>query len=294
MMNLPVVLVVSDDATKLSLLKRTLKTSFHLIERSDVKSALELLKNTHVDLVILDAKVQEGRSIETAEKIRAAVFLDTPILLITSNIKKSFAEVALHSGITDFINEPLDKDEIEQRIAVSLKNQSRPKKISQIAQRSTPRMKSSAPLSTHAFLSDQAIKEIAKARKSSTIISLLMIELDDFKKIPVSKSSKAHAHLEKVLEQNLRKNDLLMPQGPGKFILMLPRTSNRAAEIIAETIRTEVLRTSFSIPLSVSIGLISLDKSTPGSADEVFDRLLDGVMRATNEAKKTGNKIVSK
>jgi PleD family two-component response regulator len=201
-MNLPVALVVSDDATKLSFLKRTLKNSFHLIERSDVKSALELLKHSRVDLVILDARVQTGHSIETAEKIRAAVFLDTPILLITSNIKKSFAEVALHSGITDFINEPLDKDEIQQRIAVALKNQSRPKKISQIAQRSTPRMKSSASLSTHAFLSDQAIKEIAKARKSSTIISLLMIELDDFKKIPDSKSPKAHAHLEKVLQQN--------------------------------------------------------------------------------------------
>jgi diguanylate cyclase (GGDEF)-like protein len=289
----PVALVVSEDLTKLSILKRALKDSFHLIERSDVKAALELLKNTRVDLVILDAKVKEGHSFETAEKIRSAVFKETPILLITSNIKKSFAEAALESGITDFINEPLDKDEVEQRIAVAFKNQDRPKKISQIAQRSTPRMKSSASLSKHAFLSDQAIKEIAKARKTSTSISLLMIELDEFKKIPASKSANAHLHLKKVLEENLRKNDILIPQGPGKFILMLPRTSNRAAEIIAETIRTEVLRTSFSIPLSVSIGLISLDKAAPGSADKIFDRLLEGVKRATIEAKKTGNKIVS-
>ena len=75
---------------------------------------------------------------------------------------------------------------------------------------------------------------------------------------------------------------------------MLPRTSNRAAEIIAENIRTEVLETSFSIPLSVSIGLISLEKGAPGSLDEVFERLLEGVKLATIEAKKTGNKIVSK
>jgi diguanylate cyclase (GGDEF)-like protein len=293
-MNLPIALIVSEDIRKLSILKRALKDSFHLIERSVIKAALELLKNTCVDLVILDAKMKEGHSIETAEKIRAAVFLDTPILLITSNIKKSFAQVALHSGITDFLNEPLDKDEIEQRIAVAFKNQDRPKKITQIAQRSTPRMKSSASLSAHKFLSDQAIKEIDKARKTSTIISLLMIELDDFTEIAVSKISKANAHLEKVLKENLRKNDILIPQGPGKFILMLPRTSSRAAEIIAETIRTEVLRTSFGVPLSASIGLISLDKSIPGSANEIFERLLEGVKRATTEAKKTGNKIVSK
>lgn len=283
-----IALVVSEDRAKLSILKRALKDS-HLIDRSDIKSALELLRTTRVDLVILDGKVNEGHSFETAEKIRTAVLLDTPIFLITSNIKKSFVQAALRAGITDFLHEPLDKNEIEQRIAVAFKNQDKPKKITQIARRSTPHMKSLMPLSKHKFLSDQAIKEIAKARQLSTIISLLMIELDEIKKIPSSKSSIALSHLKKILEQNLRKNDLLIPQAPGQFILLLPRTSQRAAEIIAETIRTEVLRTSFSIPLSVSIGLISL---TPSAADD-FDHLLEGVSRATAEAKKTGNKIVS-
>ena len=293
-MKLPVVLVVSEDTHKLSIIKKALKNSFDLIEREDVKEALELLKNTHVDLIILDSRVKLGHNIETAEKIRAAVHRDTPILLITRNLKKSFAEVALRSGITDFINEPLDKDEIEQRIAVAMMHQDRAKKITQIARRSTPRIKSSPSLSHRAFLSDQAMQEISKARKTATAISLLMIELDDFKNIPAEKSSKAEQHLEKVLQENLRKNDLVIPQAPGKFILMLPRTSNRAAEIIAENIRTEVLETSFSIPLSVSIGLISLEKGAPGSLDEVFERLLEGVKLATIEAKKTGNKIVSK
>ena len=292
-MKLPVALIVSDDRAKLTILKKTLKDAFQVMERSDKKAALELLKTVQVDLVILDASAQRGHIMETAEALRAAVFLDTPILLITSNIRKSFAQLALGSGITDFINEPLDKDEILQRITVALKNQDRSKKISQIAQRKTPRMKSSAPLSTHEFLNDQAIKEIVKARKNSTIISLLMIELDDFNELPPSKSPKAHSHLEKVLQDSLRKNDLLIPQGPGKFILMLPRTSKRAAEIIAETIRTDVLNADSNTPLSVSIGLMSLDQSTPGSADKVFDRLLNNVTRAANEAKKTGNKIVS-
>jgi len=292
-MSPPVVLIVSEDPHKLSTLKRILKDSFQVVERVDVKQALEFLKHSHVDLIILDARLKQGHNTETARQLRDTVSPDTPILLITSNIKKSFAQIALNSGITDFINLPLDKDEVNQRIAVALKSQDRPKKISQIAQRSTPKMRSSLPLTTREFLSDQAIKEIAKARKSSTNISLLMIELDEFKKIPAAKSSKAQDHLEKILHQNLRKNDILIPQGPGKFMLLLPRTSNRAAEIIAETVRTEVLRTSFSIPLSVSIGLISLDKSAPGSADEVFDRLLEGVKRAAGEAKKTGNRIVS-
>lgn len=42
-MKLPTALIVSEDATKLATLKKFLKDSFHLIERADVKEALELL-----------------------------------------------------------------------------------------------------------------------------------------------------------------------------------------------------------------------------------------------------------
>jgi diguanylate cyclase (GGDEF)-like protein len=292
----PIVLVVSEDPTKLSILKKALKSSAHMIERPDTKSAIELLRTTLVDVVILDSKVNEGHNFKTAEVIRAAVSSETPILLITKNIKKSFAQTALRAGITDFLNEPLDRAEIEQRLAVALSAQDRSKKISQIARLHAPRMRSApSVLSDRGLLNDQAMKEIGKARKNSTNISLLMIELDAFKKIPASKNSQALAHLTMVLQENLRRNDLLIPQGAGKFIILLPKTSSRAAEIIAETIRTEVLRTSFSIPLSVSIGLISLDQTTPrpGSASDDFEHLMEGVKRATLEAKKTGNKIVS-
>jgi diguanylate cyclase (GGDEF)-like protein len=293
-MDLLVALVVSEESSKLFILRKALN-AFHVIERETLKSTLELLKNTCIDLVILDSKVKEGHTFETAEKIRAAAFPDTPILLITGNIKKAYAQAALRAGITDFLNEPLDKDEVQQRIALAFKAKDKPRRITQLAKLHAPRMKSSAPLSKHAFLNDQAIKEIDKARKSSTIVSLLMIELDDYKKIPESKNAGAVLHLKKVLQENLRKNDLLIPQGPGKFILLLPRTSTRAAEIIAETIRIEVLRTSFTIPLSVSIGLISLDQTMPssGSAAKEFEKLVKGVKRATSEAKRTGNNIVS-
>jgi diguanylate cyclase (GGDEF)-like protein len=295
-MSLPVVLVVSDDDAKISTLKKALKGSSHLVERPDVRSALDLLKTTIVDVIILDSRMSEGNTFQTIEELRLVVGRDTPILLITKNLKKSFAESALRSGITDFLNEPLDKNEIEQRLAVALTMLDRSKKISQIARRHAPRVRAApSDLSNRELLNDQAIQEIAKARKSSTSISLLMIELDAFKKIPPARNAEAVAHVIEILQQKLRKNDLLIPRGPGKFMILLPKTSHRAAEIIAETIRMEVLQTPFHWPLSVSIGLISFDESTPstGSAADDFEHLIEGVKRATSEAKKTGNTIVS-
>ena len=61
-----------------------------------------------------------------------------------------------------------------------------------------------------------------------------MIELDAFKKIPPARNAEAVAHVIEILQQKLRKNDLLIPRGPGKFMILLPKTSHRAAEIIVE------------------------------------------------------------
>src|SRR3569833_1948789 len=76
-MDLLVALVVSEEPSKLFILRKALN-AFHMIERETVKSALELLKNARIDLVILDSKVKEGHAFETAEKIRAAVLPDIP------------------------------------------------------------------------------------------------------------------------------------------------------------------------------------------------------------------------
>jgi two-component system, cell cycle response regulator len=283
----PIALIVTSDPQTADFLKKVLQLTFQLIEREDATSALDTLHYTSVDLVILDAKGDD--LFTTLSGLRSSVGKKkTPILLITSNLKKKFAQDALRAGATDFINEPLDEDEIEQRIAVAFQSFERTKNVSEIAKRSTPKTNvASSSLANRQFLNDQAIKEISKARQNEGHVSLLIVELD------AKKTEEAHHHLMNVLQYILRKHDILIPQSTGKFVIMLPKTSERAAELIAESIRMDVEKKIS--PLSVSIGLITWDHSQPsiGSAAEEFDHLIDVATQAVSEAKKTGNRIIT-
>lgn len=283
----PVALIVTSNPQTADFLQKVLRLTFQLVEREDTTSALDTLHYTSVDLIILDSKEEEPFT--TLSRLRSSLGKKkTPILLITNNLKKKFAQDALRAGATDFINEPLDEDEIEQRIAVAFQSFERTKNVSEIAKRSTPGVPTAPPpLTNRQFLNDQAIKEISKARQNEGHVSLLIVELD------AKKTEETHFHLTSLLQTILRKNDILIPQGTGKFVIMLPKTSERAAELIAESIRMDVEKKIS--PLSVSIGLITWDHSRPsiGSAAEEFDHLIDVATQAVSEAKKTGNRIIT-
>jgi diguanylate cyclase (GGDEF)-like protein len=283
-----IALIASSNSSHLTILKKLLQGAFHLIESADVHQTIDLLKTTNVDLVLLDAKLKEGHTLPTAEQIRSVLSFEIPLLLITSNLKKSFVEAALEAGVTDFLHDPLEEEEVEHRVRVAIQARHRSKQISEIARGKAPTIKPPPKtLADRKILNDRALKEISQARKSSNIVSLLMIELDD----PAKKTPDAIDRLITILQQNLREKDLLIPQASGKFFLMLPKTSQRAAEVIAETIRSEAEERS----LTVSIGVISFDHTAPtyGTASADFEHLIAGADAAMQEAKKTGNKIVS-
>lgn len=287
---LPVALIVTSDATTAAFLRKALWLTFQLIERSDRESAQESLYSTLTELVLLDSQnLTDEELFSTLSQFRACLGKKkVPILVITGNLKKKFAQDALRAGATDFINRPLDEDEIEQRIAVSFQSFERTKNVSAVAKRSTPKHSTAAASLTHRqILNDQAIKELSKARQNEGHVSLLILELDT--KNP---TEEAHLHLLSILQHILRKTDILIPQSTGRFIITLPKTSKRAAELIAESIRINV-EEKIS-PFSVSIGLITWDHSRPAlnSAAEEFDRLIAVATQAVQEAKKTGNRII--
>ncbi len=290
----PIALIVTSDAATAAFLRKVLRLTFQLIERQDPSSAQETLYSASVELVLLDSKgLNEEELFLALSRFRSSLGKKkTPILLITDNLKKKFAQDALRAGATDFINQPLDEDEIEQRIAVAFQAFERTKNISNVAKRLTPGAPAAASsLANRQFLNDQAIKAISKARQNEGHVSLLIVELDVKK--TAAPTEEMHLHLLSLLQAMLRKNDILIPQSTGKFIVMLPKTSERAAELMAESIRTDV-ETKIA-PLSVSIGLISWDHSRPAinSAAEEFDHLIEVATQAVQEAKKTGNRIIT-
>lgn len=122
-------------------------------------------------------------------------------------------------------------------------------------------------LANRRFLMQQARLELARAIRYQYPLSLLMLDIDHFKKV-----NDAHGHLSgdmvlkqlgKELKLFLREHDLVGRIGGEEFVMLLPETSLEEATVIAERLRQSVEKLSLAIlheqtlALTVSIGVAS-------------------------------------
>lgn len=134
--SLPIVLIVSADSYKSAFFKRSLKGMFQVIDASDSFMAVDWLGSVQAAVIILDEKTFADTWTSIVEKIRnLSGYRAVPILLITNNLKKNFLVKAMNIGITDFLNEPFDADEVFQRILVATQSKPATKKVSMMTKK---------------------------------------------------------------------------------------------------------------------------------------------------------------
>ncbi len=138
---------------------------------------------------------------------------------------------------------------------------------------------------------DSLEKELARANRDQTLISVAMIDLDRFKQV---NDTFGHGTGDDVLRQftqrvrtNLRKYDLLGRMGGDEFLIVAPSwessPSNTLYQRIWECVRNQPFQIGTkSIPITVSIGI------TFGTGDTSVDKLLSQADKALYRAKKAG------
>ncbi len=299
--SLPVALVVSADRYKSAFFKRSLKGLFHVIDASDNFAAVDWLKSVQASIIILDEKTLSNTWPLISEHIRAlAGYRDVPIFLITNNLKKNFLVKAMNLGISDFLNEPFDSDEIFQRILAASHSKPATKKIRLMTKKfkktpSAPPSKLSAP--QRFVITESAIKKITSMQEKYQPMCLVLLEVDEFKNIAKEIGSdgegKLLSHLQAVLKSHQRNLDKILPQGSGRFLMILPHTSHPAAVTIAETLRKAIHEKPFSFKshhfsLFLSVGVVTLDKNSQLSknAYEQFGTMLKKVDKALQAKRK--------
>lgn len=118
------VLVVDDDAEFRFLHSELLRTfGYHVDVASDGVEALALI-SPHVDLVVMDAAMPNMDGFEVARLVRGdPLVADIPIVMVTGLAGKEDRLRAFDLGINDFINKPVDPNELRLRARwlVSLK-----------------------------------------------------------------------------------------------------------------------------------------------------------------------------
>lgn len=109
----------------------------------------------------------------------------------------------------------------------------------------------------------------ARARRNGTPLTLLLLDLDHFKKINDSHGHSAGDEVlstaAELMRRRLRGSDFLCRLGGEEFLALLPDTDLEHAEMVAETIRERIQNAAIrfrgqEIPLTLSIGIAELDR----------------------------------
>ena len=136
------------------------------------------------------------------------------------------------------------------------------------------------------------VADLAEARRSGNAVSLLMVDIDGFKKV-----NDTHGHqvgdqvlvtISQILNDQLRSSDILARWGGDEFVILLPQCTSADAAVIAEKLRERVSATEIDGlgPLTVSIGVAEMN------TDDDRDSLLRWADIAMYRAKSGGRNAV--
>ena len=73
------------------------------------KIALEILKNTSFDIILMDLQMPIMNGFDTTEHIRQVMKSDIPIIALTADVTSVDVEKCKSLGMNDYISKPIDE-----------------------------------------------------------------------------------------------------------------------------------------------------------------------------------------
>lgn len=250
------------------------------------------------DLVISDINLEgDINGLQLIQKIRklddARGFI--PIIAITAQPDTELRLSLYRAGINDFIAKPILLDEMLIRVKNLITNKRLLDKVHDqrrelFALATTDKL--TGCQNRHSLM-DFSSKFISQAQRHCYPVSVIMLDLDHFKKI-----NDAHGHSTgdgvlqatgELLNRSFREGDMVARFGGEEFVVLLNHCTGTQAMHMAETLRKKLHALKpMDLAVSASIGVTSLENTCKLN----FETLFNAADQAVYEAKLNGRNQV--
>lgn len=264
----PRVLVVDDSALIRAILVASLEEQgYAVVEAEDGAEALEVCTVDPPDVVLLDVVMPGLSGLDVLDRLQASPeLLHVPVVCLTGRSDVTDIVEAMDRGAHDYLRKPFETSELLARLSSAL----RVKRLSdELRTRNAELERVSRTDGLTGLLNRRAVEELlhaqlAHAARHDLPLSVLMVDLDEFKKV---NDTFGHAAGDRVLVEVsarlrafLREGDHFGRWGGEEFLAVLPLTAGPAALLLAERLCDTVaahpvlLPDGTLLPVGVSIG----------------------------------------
>lgn len=279
------IMIVDDEENILNFMKHALEDmGYKVTVYSDAENAIEEIKKEAYDLVITDLMMPKLSGTEFVKKAKK-ISPETDLIVMTGYPSVETAVKCMKLGATDYIVKPLDLEYINIIVERSLYKRNLERRAAEREHfEQISRVDGLTGLYNHSFFHDLLDAEISRSDRYKYNFSLLMIDIDDFKKINDNYGHQAGDTILKdlalILKSFVRKSDPVVRYGGEEFVIILSQTAKEHACIFADRIVKGVAAFKFNgIPqnntLTISAGLA-------GYPDDA--RTQEGLIKKADEA----------
>ena len=282
-LRLPSLLIVEDSPADAKLFKSLLNSlACNIVTVHSGEEALSICNNNKIDIIILDMLLPGLDGYEVVKKIKEnASTQSTQVIVVTSLHDIESKIRGYEYGVDDYLVKPINFNEFRARVNSLIKKKAY-----------YDGLMSNYEAAVQAAITDKLTgvynngyfqhflkNELKQAERQRYPVSLMMVDVDNFKLV---NDRQGHLAGDKLLKdialkmrQNIREIDVLARFGGDEFSVILPYTPKETAAAIAERIRLAIetcvagVNDQDSISVSLSIGVADYDHGVETAQDVI-------------------------
>ena len=280
------VLLVENSASDRQLLRLWLNAEMiETYEAVDIITALAGCQKFQPNLVLLQLRLNTWDGFEVIRRLKEdPKTRSIPVIFVAASALTHEKAKGIDMGAVDFVSKPFDSVELLARVNSALRTKALLDLLEQRAH-----LDGLTELGNRFALQDALPREFAAAQQNQTPLSLLITDIDHFKKI---NDQYGHAagdevlrRMAMILRKTVRPNDFLARYGGEEFVVLCPNCPLGEALDMAERIRDQVaeLRVLFRnnlLNMTTSVGVHCLEAPAEGDPQELLDRADQALYRA--------------
>ena len=245
----------------------------------DGQYGLVLAASLKPDLILLDVEMPGVDGFETCRRLKAdPATASAPIIFLTAVADTEHMVRGLNLGASDYVTKPFKLSELLSRVRAALRTSHLIRLLEERAL-----IDALTGLGNRAMFDERFAAEVALRIRSSSPLSCIVLDVDQFKEI-----NDRHGHpfgdhvlskIGEILLDICRVEDVACRHGGEEFAILAPHTSADQAALLAERMRVAIANIPFareSEPINVtcSFGIAeaggSYDRSMLERADEAL------------------------